>query len=74
MRKEYYFCDVCKQECLPKDGIATFVGFIVKINDKLEQQRVGFEGHYCKLCSEHILDFITTLNHAENNNTPLVDQ
>ena len=62
-----YFCNSCKTECLPREGLATFAGFMVKIDaEKLEPKNVGFEGHYCKDCIEKILQFINDLKNAED--------
>ena len=56
-----YFCDICEKECLVKDGLGTFAGFTVKMNEKLEAQRIGFEGHYCNECLEKMLEFTNSL-------------
>ena len=61
-----YFCDICGKECLPQDGLGTFAGFLVKMNEKLEKKQVGFEGHYCDGCIEKLLDFINELKNVSN--------
>jgi len=66
-QKIYYFCDNCEKECFPQEGLGTFVGFIVKIDEKLEKKQIGFEGHYCYKCAEKIMEFTKELKNAENN-------
>ena len=70
MQQVRYFCDSCSVECFVKDGLGTFAGFIVKINDKLEPQRLGFEGHYCNICAEEILKFISQAKENAKNSDP----
>ena len=69
MQQIRYFCDSCGAECFVKDGLGTFAGFLVKISDKLEPQRVGFEGHYCSVCTEKILKFFSQEN-AQDSDPP----
>mgnify|MGYP001558508581 CR=1 FL=1 len=61
-----YFCDTCKKECLTNEGLSTFAGFVIKMNEKLESQQLGFKGEYCGQCSETILEFIKKLKDAED--------
>ena len=61
MQKIQYFCDVCDKECLPKDGLGTFTGFIVKVNTEFKPEQIGFSGHYCSECSEKMLNFVSEL-------------
>ena len=69
-----YFCDTCKNECLPQEGMGNFTGVIAKMNEKLEKQRLGFSGHYCAKCSEMLLQFISELKNAQNSNSIAVDE
>lgn len=65
-QKIQYFCNSCDKECLPQDGLATFAGFLVRVNERLESKPVGFEGHYCKECADKILQFINDLKNAKD--------
>ena len=62
-----YICDTCGSECLPQEGMGTFMGAIAKMNEKLEKQKLGFNGHYCAKCVELILQFIYELKNAQSN-------
>lgn len=64
-----YFCDICQIECTPQKGLATFAGFLMKLNEKLEMEKVGFEGHYCPEDTEKILLFISEIKNAKHNDT-----
>ena len=63
-----YFCDICGAECLPREGMGTFMGAIAKMNDKLERQQLGFNGHYCSKDTEMLLEFIAHLKQEYVNN------
>ena len=67
MQSLRYFCDICKEECLIKDGLGTFKGFIFKMDQELKRKGLDFEGHYCAKCSEKIFKFID--ENANNNNS-----
>ena len=66
VQKIYYFCDNCEKECQVLEGLATFAGYVVKMNEKLEKKQVGFEGHYCSVCTEKILEFTNKLKNAKD--------
>lgn len=67
-----YFCDSCKKEFTPQDGIGEIKGFIPKMNEKLEKQNYNFVGNYCPACSELLLNFISTLtDELGNTNRPI---
>ena len=60
MKELKFYCDICQKEFLPVEF--SFVnGQIEKLNEKLEAQRVSFEGHYCGECTKKILAFIESL-------------
>lgn len=58
---QHYFCDADGKEFDPKEGIGTIAVMIPKINEKLQSQKLTFEGNFCGKCSELIMQFIGTL-------------
>lgn len=74
-QKVYYFCNCCDKECLPKDGLGTFAGFIIRLDNELKPRQMAFEGHYCSECIEKILNFIASIKtDAEDTNPPKLDK
>ena len=57
----HYFCDVDGKEFFPKEGIATIAVMIPKMNEKLQAQKLAFEGNFCGKCSELIMQFVQSL-------------
>ena len=59
--KQTYFCDADGKEFPLKEGIATIAVMLPKMNEKLEAQKLTFEGNFCGKCSELIMQFIHSL-------------
>ena len=59
--KQTYFCDADGKKFDPSEGIATIGVMLPKINEKLETQKLTFEGNFCGKCSELIMQFIYSL-------------
>jgi hypothetical protein len=60
-KKTLFYCDADGKEFNPEEGISTIAVMIPKVNEKLESQKLTFEGNFCARCSELIMQFIATL-------------
>ena len=69
MKKIQFFCDICGKEFLPQE-YSFLTGQVIKIDKELKSQTIVFEGHYCGVCTNLILDEAAKLRekNATNNN------
>lgn len=68
MKEIKFFCDICGKEFLPKE-FSFLTGQILKIDEKLNNHHVTFEGHYCGDCTNILLLKIEEIKNAQNTDT-----
>lgn len=73
MKEIKFFCDICDIEFPPKE-YAFLTGQLIKIDKDFKQQVIPFEGHYCGKCTNLLLEEITKLKNAKDNNTTILDK
>lgn len=63
MKKIIFNCDICGNEFPPQE-YSFLTGQIIKMNEKLEKQNIIFEGHYCGVDTNKLLEEVTKLKNA----------